>query len=87
MSHDELTQWTQAARAALAADSGLDVPEIDQQLLLDIARDAAHAVNRPAAPVTTYLLGFAAGAGASVEDAAATLRRLAGEWDLGLHRE
>lgn len=30
-------------------------------LVLDVARDAAHTVARPAAPVTTFLLGLAAG--------------------------
>lgn len=85
MSHDPLTQWTETARGALAKDLGLDIPEVDVQVLLDIARDAAHAVSRPAAPVTTFLLGYAA-AGGSLDEAAATLRRLAGEWDLGLHQ-
>lgn len=87
MSHDELTQWDRAARSALENEVGVIAAETDLQLLLDIARDAAHAVNRPAAPVTTYLLGYAAGSGASVQQAAEALRRLAGEWDLGLHRE
>ena len=36
--------------------------EVDEGLVLDLARDAAHNVERPAAPVTTYLLGLAAGA-------------------------
>lgn len=87
MSHDELTQWDHAARSALHTEVGVSAAETDLQLLLDIARDAAHAVNRPAAPVTTYLLGYAAGSGANLEQAAAALRRLAAEWDLGLHRE
>ncbi len=87
MSHDDLTQWDHAARSALTEEVGVTAPETDLQLLLDIARDAAHAVNRPAAPVTTFLLGYAAGSGADLSQAAATLRRLAGEWDLGLHRE
>ncbi len=89
MTHDPLTQWTKAAADALSQDLGVTLPDVDQQMLLDIARDAAHAVDRPAAPITTYLLGYAAalaGGGDSVEKAAATLRRLSGEWDLGLHR-
>ena len=36
--------------------------EVDEGLVLDLARVAAHNVERPAAPITTYLLGFAAGA-------------------------
>jgi hypothetical protein len=35
--------------------------EFDEGLVLDLARDAAHNVERPAAPLTAYLLGFAAG--------------------------
>jgi uncharacterized protein YbjT (DUF2867 family) len=66
----------------------VDIPEVDAQLLLDVARDAAHAVDRPAAPITTFLLGYAvakAGDG-TLQEAAQTLQRLSGEWDLGLHR-
>ncbi len=50
-----LQTWTDDLSAAL----GLDV-EVDVQLLLDVARDAAHAVERTAAPVTTFLIGYAA---------------------------
>ena len=32
-----------------------------RNLLLDVARDAAHNVARPAAPLTTFLVGYAAG--------------------------
>jgi hypothetical protein len=39
----------------------LDVEtEIDEALILDVARDAAHNVERVAAPISTYLLGYAA---------------------------
>jgi hypothetical protein len=88
MTHDPLSQWTAVARQALATDLGVDIPEVDAQLLLDVARDAAHAVDRPAAPITTFLLGYAvakAGNG-TLQEAAQTLQRLSGEWDLGLHR-
>ena len=34
--------------------------ELDEGLVLDVARDVAHAVERPAAPLSAYLLGFAA---------------------------
>ena len=88
MTHDPLSQWTAVARQALATDLGVDIPEADAQLLLDVARDAAHAVDRPAAPITTFLLGYAvAKAGDDkLHEAAHTLMRLSGEWDLGLHR-
>ena len=59
--------------------------EIDQGLVLDLARTVAHSVERPAAPVTAYLLGLAAGsAGAGpdkVEALAAKAQRLADGWD------
>lgn len=39
----------------------LDVEvDLDEALILDVARDAAHNVARPAAPITTFLLGYAA---------------------------
>jgi hypothetical protein len=39
----------------------LDVEaEVDEAMVLDLARAAALNVERPAAPITTYLLGFAA---------------------------
>jgi len=59
--------------------------EIDEGLVLDLARVVAHAVERPAAPVTAYLLGLAAGAqGANptvVENLAARAQVLAEGWE------
>jgi len=59
--------------------------EVDEALVLDLARAAAHNVTRPAAPITTYLLGYAAGVqGADpdeVETLAAKAQRLADHWD------
>ncbi|HEX7739804.1 MAG TPA: DUF6457 domain-containing protein [Marmoricola sp.] len=41
----------------------LDVEiDLDESLVLDVAREAAHGVARPAAPITTFLLGYAAAA-------------------------
>jgi hypothetical protein len=49
--------------------------EVDEALVLDLARDAAHRVERRAAPISTFLLGYAAaGAGGNQEE----LERLAG---------
>ena len=64
---------------ALKKELGLTT-EIDKVLILNIARDAAHAVERPAAPVTTYLLGFAAALGADVQTAADTIEKMAKQW-------
>jgi hypothetical protein len=69
-----LAEWLADAAEALG------LPEVvDQDLLLDLARDVAHAVARPAAPLTTYLLGVAVGRGADPMAAAGVLRDLAAE--------
>ena len=47
--------------AALAAELDVDPAAVDVRHLLDVARDAAHQVDRPAAPLTTFLVGYAAG--------------------------
>jgi hypothetical protein len=58
----------------LARTLGIDPELADIPLLLDVARDAAHNVARTAAPVTTFLVGFAAaqrgGTPEAVSDAA-----------------
>jgi hypothetical protein len=56
----ELEEWA----VELAEALGLESAEIaNVPLILDLARDAAHAVARPAAPLTTFLVGYAAGLG------------------------
>jgi hypothetical protein len=64
----------------------LDVEtEVDEGLILDLARDAAHNVERPAAPITTYLLGYAAAlhdaSPEKLEQLAAVATALAEKWD------
>jgi hypothetical protein len=64
----------------------LDVEtEVDEGLILDIARTAAENVQKTAAPITAYLLGVAAGATDAdpedVEKLAARAQRLAESWD------
>jgi hypothetical protein len=71
-----LDNWT----AAACANLGIDVAAVDVRQILDLARDAAHQVDRPAAPVTAYLLGFAVGGGMPADQAAARLRALAAGW-------
>ena len=36
-------------------------PSLQRNSVLDLARAAAHNVTRPAGPITTYLVGYAAG--------------------------
>ena len=64
---------------AAAADE-LGVTGVDRDLILDLARDVAHGVARPAAPLTTYLLGLAVAAGADPREASARLTALALAW-------
>lgn len=64
----------------------LDVEtEVDEGLVLDLARTAAQNVQKTAAPITAYLLGVAAGANDAnpeqVEKFAARAQQLAESWD------
>jgi hypothetical protein len=70
-----LDDWLTTARDALGVPDDVDVA-----MVLDVAREAAHGVARPAAPLTTYLLGLAVARGADPEQAAATVTELAREW-------
>ena len=70
-----MQEWVDAVREALGVDVVLDIDTI-----LDVARDAAHGVDRPAAPVTTYLLGAAVAGGAEPAQAAAVISDLARGW-------
>ncbi len=72
-------RWVDELRAELGIEEDVDVDD-----LLDLARDAAHDVERRAAPITTFLVGFAAGqsqgadpVGEAVAKARALLERLA----------
>ena len=59
----------------------LNVPsDVKTDLILDVARVAAHNVERPAAPVTTFLLGILVGRGMDVTEAAAKIQDLAATW-------
>lgn len=53
----------------VAAELDLGVLKLDVDAVLDLASVAAHSVVRPAAPLTTFLAGLAAGrAGGSADD-------------------
>jgi hypothetical protein len=64
----------------------LDVEvEVDEALILDLARDAAHNVERRSAPISTFLLGYAAagfdGDPRQIERLAGLAASLALRWD------
>jgi Domain of unknown function (DUF6457) len=74
-----LEDWT----AAVSADLGLDpgpLPTAEARAVLDLTRDVSHAVDRPAAPVTAYLLGLAVGRGLTLPDASERVKALAAGW-------
>ncbi|WP_053753899.1 NTP transferase domain-containing protein [Streptomyces sp. MMG1533] len=68
-----LDEWISAVKDEL----GIDL-DVDTGVLLDLARDAAHGVARPAAPLTTFLVGYAAAqAGGGPEAVAEASRKAA----------
>ena len=69
-----LEDWIAAVR------DELHVEPVDTEPVLDLARDVAHGVARPAAPLTAYLLGLAVGGGADPRAAAAAVTALANAW-------
>ncbi len=83
-----MTDDRDAAVTAWAADlaDALEVPRevVDVDALLALAGRAAHGVIRPAAPLTTFLVGYAAGKRAAMEVGAelAVVDRLLAEWPL-----
>jgi Domain of unknown function (DUF6457) len=73
---NELDAWV----AAACAELGLRADEVKAGTVLDVARDVAHQVLRPGAPVTAYLMGVAVGRGADPSDVADRLSTLALAW-------
>lgn len=71
-----LERWIEAACGEL----GLDPASVDTRAVLDLARDVARGVDRPAAPVTAYLLGVAVGRGQAAGTVTARLTELATAW-------
>ena len=67
-----LDEWISAVKDEL----GIDL-DVDTGILLDLARDAAHGVARPAAPLTTFLVGYAAAQGKGGPEAVAEAARKA----------
>lgn len=65
---------------AVCTDLGLDPGSADTRAVLDVTRDVAHNVARPAAPVTAYLMGVAVGRGQAPGRVARQVRALAEAW-------
>ena len=71
-----LENWTEA----VCAEFDVHADDAVIRTILDLARDVAHQVDRPAAPVTSYLLGLAVGSGVPVAEAVSRLRALVSDW-------
>jgi hypothetical protein len=74
-----LEDWANAVRAEL----GLEPDDAAQKTVLNLARVTAHQVDRPAAPLTAYLLGEAVGRGMPLKETAARIQQLARAWQPG----
>ena len=77
-----LERWVDA----LVAEFDLDPEVVDIGAVLDLARDAAHGIERPAAPLTTFVAGYVAGlaahdgSGRTVQDVLDRAAELALAW-------
>jgi hypothetical protein len=71
-----LDEWA----GQVCGELGLDPAALDARVVLDLARDVAHGVARPAAPLTAYLLGVAVGQGRPLAGSAARISELAAQW-------
>lgn len=76
---NKMHEWIAAAKAELGIDLDVDVAG-----LLDMTKVVAHEVARPAAPLTSFLVGYAAalqGGGAdAVSEANRKVTELAEQW-------
>lgn len=71
----DLDDWTSVVTLELGLSHS-----VDRDLILNLARDVAHGVARPAAPLTAYLVGLAVGAGADPVEVARQVSNLADGW-------
>ena len=70
-------RWVEMVPAELDVSAPPDV-----ETILDVAKDAAHNVERPAAPISTYLQGYAVAQGADPRTVADAIARLAQGFDV-----
>jgi hypothetical protein len=72
-----MSEWIEAVCTELGLE--LSDPGATTSTVLDLTADVAHGVARPAAPVTAYLVGLAAGRTADPEATTSALAGLLGE--------
>jgi len=73
---EDRSEWRPFIDRACAA-VGVDPAQVDEDVVLPLTREIAHAGARPMAPVSAYLLGLAVGAGHDPEAARAALLQAA----------
>lgn len=66
----DVESWSRELAGALGIEADVDVAAV-----LDLARIAAHAIARPAAPVTTFIAGYALARGIPLADVIAEVER------------
>ncbi|MGB0121233.1 MAG: DUF6457 domain-containing protein [Solirubrobacterales bacterium] len=71
---EALEEWMATILAAMELDEDVDIAA-----LLDLTRDVAHNVARPAAPLTTFVLGLALGRKTTAGEASGELNHLCEE--------
>lgn len=78
-----LAEWVAAVARELGLEGAVDSGEL-VDAILDMTSDVAHGVSRPAAPVTAFLIGVAAGRAedpaVAARDHAQVVARLAESW-------
>lgn len=76
----DLYRWV----AELVEELGINPDAVDVEAVLDLAREAADGVARPAVPLTAFLVGYAVGASggdrAAFDAAATRVTGLARAW-------
>jgi len=70
---DALDDWMDA----VCGELGIERDAAVRKTVLDLARVVAHTVDRPAAPLTAFLLGMAVGRGDLLDATAARIVQLA----------
>lgn len=79
-----MSEWTEAVCRQLGLPEAMDTDGATK-LVLDVTGDVAHGVARPAAPVTAFLIGLAAGRAddpvVAARDYAEQISGLARSWD------
>jgi hypothetical protein len=84
-----MSEWVTAVAQELGLEGAIDSDTV-VDLVLDMTSDVAHGVSRPAAPVTAFLIGVAAGRAddpvVAARDYAQIATRLAQGWDADTER-